>query len=67
MEFTGVLKNQQVEFPEVNEKQHIISSGDREKTMWNFQESWFQALKFPRGVKQFCGVSRGKALFCLEF
>ena len=27
--------------------------------MWNFQRSWFYVLKFPRGVTQFCGVSRG--------
>ena len=35
--------------------------------MWIFQGFWFQALKFPRGVTQFCGVSRSKALFGLEF
>ena len=41
--------------------------GDQEKIMCNFQGSWFQALKFSSGVTQFCGVSRGEALFCLEF
>ena len=42
--------------------------GDQEKIMWNFQGGpWFKTLKFPRGVTQFCGVSRGEALFCLEF
>ena len=37
------------------------------KKSWIFQGSWFQVLKFPRIVTQFCGVSRCEALFCLEF
>ena len=35
--------------------------------MWNIQGSWFQTLNFLCGVIQFCGVSRGEALFSLEF
>ena len=32
-------------------------------------QNWvlFLALEFPRGLTQFCGTSRGGALFCLEF
>ena len=30
----------------------------RKKIMWNFQGSWFEALKFPRDVTQCCRVSR---------
>ena len=44
-----------------------ISNGDQEKIVWNFQGSWFLALEFPRDLTQFCGISRGGALFCLEF
>ena len=35
--------------------------------MWNFQGSWFLVLGLPRDLKQFCGISRSGALFCLEF
>ena len=41
MEFPGVLTKWQVDFPGVNFKQHVISRGDQEKIMWNFQGSWF--------------------------
>ena len=35
--------------------------------LWNFQGSFFLALEFPRDPTQFCGISRGWELFCLEF
>ena len=35
--------------------------------LWNFQGSFFLALEFPRDLTQFFGISRGLALFCLEF
>ena len=38
VEFSGVLKKQQVDIPEVS---HGTSKGDQEKIMWNFQRSWF--------------------------
>ena len=41
IEFSGVLRKYQVDFPGVNYKQHGISRGDQEKIMWNFQGSWF--------------------------
>ena len=44
-----------------------FSGHDQEKIMCNFQGSWFQVLKFLKGVTQLCGVSMGEALFCLEF
>ena len=56
MDFPGLTKNN-VEF----------SGHDQKKIMWNFQGSWFEDLKFLKGVTQLCGVSRGEALFCLEF
>ena len=40
MAFPVVLKKQQVEFPQVNQKQQGISRGDQEKIMWNFQGPW---------------------------
>ena len=51
MELPVVLKKQQEDFPRVNYKQH----GNPE------------VRKNKRGVTQFCRVSRGEALFCLEF
>ena len=36
MEFTGVLKKKQVDFPGVNQKQCEISKDDQENIMWNF-------------------------------
>ena len=65
MEFPGVLKKQQVEFPIKNNVE--FPRDDQEKMTQNFQGSQFQALKFMRGVTEFCGDSKGKALFCLEF
>ena len=44
-----------------------ISRGDQEKVIWNFQESWFLVLEFPRDVTQFFTISSGGALICLEF
>ena len=35
--------------------------------MWNFHGSSFLALELPRGVTQFCRISRGEALFSLKF
>ena len=43
------------------------SGRDPGSVMWNFQESWFQVLKFLKGVTQLCGVSKGEGLLCLEF
>ena len=43
-----------------------FSGHDQEKILWNFQGSWFLALKCLKGFKQLCGVPRGEALFCLE-
>ena len=37
------------------------------KKIWNFLGSLFLALEFPRDLIQFCGISRGWVLFCLEF
>ena len=48
-------------------KQCGFSRDDQEKLMWNFQGSCFQGFKFMRSETQFCGVSRGEALFCLQF
>ena len=36
MTFPGVLKENQVHFPGVNQKQCEIFRGDQEKVMWNF-------------------------------
>ena len=41
MEFTGVLKKWQVDFPRVNYKRHGISKGDPEKIVWIFHRPWF--------------------------
>ena len=54
--FLGSIKKE-VEFPGVFE----------EKLMWNFHGSWFLILEFPRGVTQFCWISRGESLFSPEF
>ena len=39
MEFPGVLTKYQVDFPDLNYKQHGIPWGDQEKIMRNFQGS----------------------------
>ena len=55
--------------------------GEQKKSMRNFQElikgkvefprrvtkKKNLGLKFPRDLTQSCGISRGEALFCLEF
>ena len=42
--------------------------GDQEKIIWNFQESWFLALEFPRDLTHFVEFALlGRALLCLEF
>ena len=48
-------------------KRSGISNGDQEKIVWNFQGSWLLALEFPGDLTQFCGISRGGALFCIQF
>ena len=53
----GHQKENNVEYPGVIKK----------KSCGIFRESWFLALKILRGITQFCGVSRGEALFCLQF
>ena len=55
----GVGKKNKVEF--------LPGTGNQEKIIWNFQGCWFLALEFPRDVAKICGISRGGALFCLEF
>ena len=67
MEFPGVLKKDHVEIPGVKQKRSAISRGGQEKFMWNFNGSWFLAFEFPRGLAQFCKISRGKALVSPEF
>ena len=67
MEFPGVLKKNHVEFLEINSKRSRISRGDQEKIMRNSQGSWILALEFPMAVTQFGRISRGEALFRLEF
>ena len=62
MEFPGVLKKDHVEIPGVKQKRSAISRGGQEKFMWNFNGSWFLVFEFPRGLAQFCKISRGKAL-----
>ena len=51
----GLIKNN-VEFPGVIKKNHVKSPG-----------ILVFSLKISEECKQFCGVSRGQALFCLEF
>ena len=50
-------------------KEHEISgsSSDQKQIMWNFHGSWFLVLEFPSGATQFCGISKGEALFSPEF
>ena len=38
-------------------------SGDQEKNIWNFYESWILPLEFPRGVKQFLEIPGVKLYF----
>ena len=59
--FQGFLKND-VEFWRSTKKKCCgISRG------LSFQGSFFLALEFARDLTQFCGISRGWELFCLEF
>ena len=51
----------------VKKEVYRISKGVQEKFMWNFHGSWFLTLDFPRGVTQFCLISRGESLFSPEF
>ena len=67
MEFPGESKKEHVEFPGFNEKQNGILKGDQEKIVWNFQGTWFLALEFSRDLTRFCRISRGGALFYLDF
>ena len=46
MKFSKSLTKYQMDLPWVNSKQCGISRGDQEKLYWNFQGSWFWALKF---------------------
>ena len=62
MEFSGVLI-----FQGLIKNNVKLSGHDQGKIMWSFQESWFQALNFLKGVTQLCGVSKGEALLYLEF
>ena len=65
--FQGYQRNSICNFQELIKNRGEISTDDQEKIMWNFQGSCFLALKFPRDVTQFCGISRVGALLCLEF
>ena len=47
-------------------KKSRVSKGDQEKIMRNFNECLFLALEFPIFL-HFRRISRGLALFCLEF
>ena len=68
MEFPGLSKNSmwnfqeliknKVEFPWVTKKKKRISRGLGFLPLWNFQGTY---------LSQFCRISRGGALFCLEF
>ena len=70
MEFPGVSKKYSVDFPGVNSKRGVISKGNQEKIMWDFQGSWFLALEILRAntilwniqERSFVssGISRGK-------
>ena len=43
-------------------------SRKEKQTRWEkFQWSWFLTFKFPVDLIKICGISRGKALFCLKF
>ena len=64
--FWGYQRNSMWNFQELILKSGI-SRDDQEKTMRNFQVSWFLILEFPRSVTQFCGIPRGEATFCPEF
>ena len=44
-----------------------FSAHDQEKSMCNFEGSWFEASKFMKGVTQLYGVSKAEALFWVEF
>ena len=53
----------------IEETERGISRSDQEKVIWNFQRGLgFRPFKFWRWVltTQFCDVSRGETLFCLE-
>ena len=58
--FQGSIKKE-VEFPGVFTKN---SCGNFHCT---FTGPWCLILEFPRGVKQFCRISRSESLFSLEF
>ena len=44
-------------------KKELKFSGVQENVMTNFHRSWFSTLELPRGVTQFCRISRGESLF----
>ena len=66
MEFPGVSKKSMWNFQELikNKKEFPRVT---EKKVWNFQGTWFLALEFSMDLTQFCRISRGGALFYLEF
>ena len=48
-----------MKFPGVYQKRACgISKGDQENIIWNFQGSWFLALKFPMDLTKMCGIYR---------
>ena len=67
MEFPGVLKKENVEIPGVNFKKSRISRGVQAKTHVEFHGSCFLTLEFPKGVTEFCRISRSESFFSLEF
>ena len=48
-------------------KRNGISRCDQEKILFNFHKPSFLALELSRGVTQFYGIFKGKALFYLDF
>ena len=65
--FQGYQRNSKWIFQRLIKNNMEYSGHDQWRIMWNFQESWFWVLTFLKGVTQLCGVSRGEALFCLQF
>ena len=63
-DFQGYWRNSKWIFWGANEKQCEISRSDQEKLLW--KKILVLRLKIFVGVTQFCGISTGEALFCLE-
>ena len=66
MDFPGVLKKQQVEFPGVKFKNVEFPALIKKKSC-GIPGLLVLGVKISEGRNTICGVSRGEALFCLEF